>query len=431
MLLQHQDRQARLQVAADKTKQKFLGGHNQHQHRRPTDRVRVALYSHDTMGIGHMRRNLLIAQKIHARFPKVNVLNIAGANEANLFARHAGIDCVSLPSYQKSDNGTYRSRHLEIPGEQLLELRRQTILAAIRSYRPHILIVDKVPAGAGGEMIPALEWVSRNSDCRCVLGLREILDDPQTVDRDWQATDTLEVIRTFFDDIWIYGDPQIFDAVSEYELPDDIRDRVSYTGYLDTRIRLNALDDALTSLNGHAPKGKYVLCTVGGGQDGEQLAQTFVRAVKHTDQPSVLLTGPHMPEPAKEQIGGLAAGARNLSVIDFIPEGDVLLQGATHVVSMGGYNTICSILAYRKHALVVPRIRPRTEQLIRANGLSRLGLVDTLHPDDLTPQSIGGWLKNSQPCQRPKKSVDLSGLDRICDLLSHHVQTASLSIEQG
>ena len=51
---------------------------------------------------------------------------------------------------------------------------------------------------------------------------------------------------------------------------------------------------------------------------------------------------------------------------------------------MGGYNTSCEILACGRRALIVPRIIPRREQLIRAQRLSELGAVDVLHPQALS-----------------------------------------------
>ena len=68
--------------------------------------LRIVLYSHDTMGIGHMRRNLLIAQKIKRQFKKASILVIAGAKEAAMFAQAAEIDCLTLPAFKKRKNGS-------------------------------------------------------------------------------------------------------------------------------------------------------------------------------------------------------------------------------------------------------------------------------------------------------------------------------------
>src|SRR5262245_35394626 len=55
-------------------------------------RPRVLLYSHDTMGIGHVRRNLLIAQALTAPPVSATVLLVAGAREAGAFSLPPDVD---------------------------------------------------------------------------------------------------------------------------------------------------------------------------------------------------------------------------------------------------------------------------------------------------------------------------------------------------
>ena len=72
---------------------------------RPDRHRRVALYSHDTMGIGHMRRNLLIAQALAHGPQPVSILMVAGAREVSAFGLPPGVDCLTLPSLFKDDKG--------------------------------------------------------------------------------------------------------------------------------------------------------------------------------------------------------------------------------------------------------------------------------------------------------------------------------------
>src|SRR2546426_7873909 len=116
--------------------------------RMPSLSCRVALYSHDTMGLGHMRRNLLLAHALKRSPLQAVVLMIAGAREASLLTSAAGVDCVALPSLRKDGDGYYQPRHLEIPLHELLGLRAQTARAALEAFDPDVLIVDNVPRGA-------------------------------------------------------------------------------------------------------------------------------------------------------------------------------------------------------------------------------------------------------------------------------------------
>jgi predicted glycosyltransferase len=104
-----------------------------------------------------------------------------------------------------------------------------------------------------------------------------------------------------------------------------------------------------------------------------------------------------------------------MRVLDFVSDPERLLQRADRVITMGGYNSVCEVLSAEKRALIVPRVAPRTEQLIRAERLQQLGLVDMLHPSMLSPDSLGEWLVTDRPgCQVPiRQRMDFNGLDRL------------------
>src|SRR5271166_3653850 len=77
-------------------------------------RRRVALYSHDTMGLGHMRRNLLIAQTLVRTASPPVVLMVTGAREAGTLPLPPGVDCLTLPALTKDKEGRPRSRDLDL-----------------------------------------------------------------------------------------------------------------------------------------------------------------------------------------------------------------------------------------------------------------------------------------------------------------------------
>src|SRR5438132_10102516 len=109
------------------------------------------------MGLGHMRRNLLLAQALrHSRLQAV-VLMIAGAREASLLTTTAGVDCVALASLWKDGRGQSHPPHLPVSLEELLSLRAKTAAAALKGFAPDVLIVDNVPRGALPELHPELE----------------------------------------------------------------------------------------------------------------------------------------------------------------------------------------------------------------------------------------------------------------------------------
>jgi predicted glycosyltransferase len=390
-------------------------------------KYRIALYSHDTMGIGHMRRNLLIAQELARGQVPVIVLLIAGAREVNAFAIPPGVDYLSLPALHKTGNGHYQARHLDISLRELASLRSQSIAAALNAFNPDVLIVDKVPRGAVNELDAALASLAEKGRTRCVLGLRDVLDDAVTVRREWEETASDETLRAYYDSIWVYGDPVICDPRTEYAFPPDIAAKVRFTGYLDPRKRKRMTDGpgGINSL-GELMAGpeRLALCMVGGGQDGFQLVNSFARAVLPAGMIGVLVTGPFMPQEQQQQLRHFAARNPQLRVLSFVTDADLLLERASRIITMGGYNSVCEALAFDKATLIVPRVKPRFEQLIRAERLRDLGLLDVLHPADLTPQALSDWLALDLPARRPaREQLDLNGLTNLSTLLENVLMT--------
>jgi predicted glycosyltransferase len=391
-------------------------------------RRRIALYSHDTMGLGHTRRNMLIANALANATMKADVLLVTGATESNAFAMPPAVDLLTLPALRKNEDGCYQSRRLDLSLRDLTALRGETIRAALLAFDPDVLIVDNVPRGAARELDPALAALRATGRTRIVLGLRDVLDEPSVIAEEWERAENFQALRDFYDAIWVYGDPRVYDTVKAYNFPCDIAVRVSYTGYLDARQRHGfseaESDAAVAALD--LPPGRLALGMVGGGQDGEAVASAFVRARFPDDMNAVLVTGPYMPEAIQRQLHEAAAGNPRLRVLDFLPEPTLLLSRADRVVGMGGYNTVAELMAFETPALIIPRVCPRREQWVRAEQLRALGLVDVLHPDHVSPSALSEWLAADLPATTSARSrVDLGGLDRLPHLVQQLLATPS------
>src|ERR671914_528199 len=91
-----------------------------------------------------------------------------------------------------------------------LAVRSALLAAAVESFRPHVLLADKHPVGASGELLPALAAL-RASGGRAALGLRDILDDPAVVLREWARDDLPRQTAEHYDRVLVYGHPDLFD----------------------------------------------------------------------------------------------------------------------------------------------------------------------------------------------------------------------------
>lgn len=379
---------------------------------------RVAFYSHDTMGLGHLRRNILIADALAKSSLRTTNLLITGAVETNFFRLPDRTDCLTLPRWSKNSQGAYSSGLLDVPGSELAELRAGSIRSALEVYSPDLLLIDKAPSGTGHELVPALEMLVKKGQTKIVLGLRDILDTPEVVSKEWFDSDNLNSINRFFDAVWIYGDPSLYDAVAEYSLPSSIADKVTYTGYLDQTTRISGehaeTRQILNAISGESP---ITACLVGGGQDGTALARAFIDAIPENHTTGVLVAGPYMPAAERQSLIEQARKRENVHVVDFLPEADLLIERADRVIAMAGYNTVCSLLSFNKQALLIPRTQPRCEQLLRAQKLSECGLVDMLLPDRVDAQSLRTWLLSplrKRPAIDERLSFD--GLANVCHL---------------
>lgn len=388
---------------------------------------RVVLYSHDTMGLGHMRRNILIARTLAESDFNANVLLVSGAREIGKFDLPTGVDCLVLPSYSKSSEGEYKSKHLDMETQELVDLRSLTINASVNAFDPDILVVDNVPRGALNELDGVLSSLHARGRTRLVLGLRDILDEPEATRREWDSRKNLPAIQWYYDEVWVYGDPAIFNLCEAYEFGPKFNEKVFFTGYLDARKRdAPKASEILSPRHEDDPPGQqpYNLCMVGGGQDGFHLALAFAHASQPPGTRGIIISGPFMLPEQIDVLNKIGAERGTVDVLGFVPEPTRLLQHARCVVAMGGYNTVNEVLSFQRDTLIVPRIRPRLEQLIRARHLADKGYVDMLHPDQLSPENLSAWLLSPEG-KIPRSQlppVNISGLQQLVARIQYLVE---------
>jgi predicted glycosyltransferase len=315
--------------------------------------------------------------------PDASVLLLTGCIELGAQGLAGNVDIVSLPSLKKLGNGRYGARRLPISPTMLGVVRAGLITAAVETFRPDVLLIDKHPMGVRGELRPALrslpEWGGR-----AVLGLRDILDDPATVREEWSDDGVVEFTEAHCDALLIYGNPRVFDFVGEYGLPASLARRARHCGYV---VHPEAAPrPALASASVRRPR---VLATAGGGEDGRRLLETFAQAARAAEWDAVMVAGPQSSAADQGALQRMAADARvefHVSVgnlPDLLPHVDAL-------VSMGGYNTLSEALSLGTPTLCVPRAHPRREQLMRARSFASLGLLRLVEPERLSPELVRG-----------------------------------------
>lgn len=367
--------------------------------------IRVALYSHDSVGLGHTRRNLALAHALSEHLPAGTGRPVTGLVLSSLTvpAHHLppGFDLVSVPAVGKSA-GAYHPRHLGVGMGEVVRLRTAILRAAVLGFAPDLLIVDRHVHGVGGELASTLDALrTRNPGARVVLGLRDVLDDPSATAAEWDALD-LAAVRRHLDAVWVYGDPRVHDVRASGELPAELVDLVDFTGYLAAGRR------SLAETEHERP---YVLTMVGGGSDGLRLCRTAALAPVPPGHTHVVVTGPQMSDADVDEV--LAAAGPAVRVVRSVPDGLDSIRRASAVVTMAGYNTVAEALPYPAPLLLVPREEPRTEQLIRARALVAASAADLLRQEDLTPHRLGHWLAGAVTRRVERGAIDLDGLPTV------------------
>src|SRR3954470_14636233 len=339
---------------------------------------RFAFYTNELTGsLGHLRRTLAIAGRLAYFDRHATSMILTGSAIEPFFALPPRVDTVKLPARHREHNGEHRSARLSIELEQLQSLRSEISLAATTAFDPDVVLVDQIPLGLGGELKPVLDEMKKR-EVRLVLGLRDIEDSPAHVERKW-GRQMRAMIEHYYDAVMVYG-PVSCPSALECMGWQDLSVPVVHTGYVGAPMP----DCGPADL-----EPGYLLATAGGGADGPAMLESVVAAIRAEPLPcrTILVTGPLMPVADVEHVRALAAGL-DIEVFESRTDMHRLIVGARAVVSMAGYNTVSELMQARRPALLVPRVRPTEEQLVRAREVARRGLQDMLHPDELSPRAM-------------------------------------------
>ena len=368
---------------------------------------RVLIYSHDSFGLGHLRRCRAIAHSLVDSDPAVSVLILSGSPIIGSFDFRSRVDFVRVPGVIKLRNGEYVSLNLHIDIEETLAMRSSIIRHTADIFDPDLLIVDKEPLGLRGEVLDTLDLLRRRGTA-LVLGLRDVMDDPEALESEWERKQAVPALAEYYDEVWVYGLPQICDPLDGLSVPRRVRERMIYTGYL----RRSATQPQTPELLGILGS-EFMLVTPGGGGDGEGLIDLVLSAYEYDRSlplQALLVFGPFMLPEQRAEFANRASRLPNVRAITFNARLESLMARAAGVVAMGGYNTFCEILSFDKRALIVPRTAPRLEQFIRAERAAELGLLTMLSEQEgRDPRVMAAALRRLTE-QPPPSAVVIPGL---------------------
>ena len=363
---------------------------------RPT---RYLFSSHDGYGLGHVRRNSLIASAVLAADPTARVTLVTGVGERLRWLGHdERIDVVRVPPLLKGSHGEYVSATL--PFEEAIAERARVFDEQVRRRSPDVVVVDRHPYGTSGELRRGLER-AREDGATLVLGLRDVLDKPGVVAREiagsgWRG------VADLYHRVLVYGAAHLVDHVAEYGLPMT----PEYTGWV----------------VGHEPAverhPRRLVVAAGGGGDGAQVFKLGRRLVElHPSWHGVIAAGPYAR--SVDDLRPRDGLARRLTVLEHVGGCGHLFAGAEAVLCMAGYNSTLEALAAGRRPILVPRRSPRREQAIRAGRLAALGLAHVV--DEGAAAREVSWLLGRDQALTPedlaRAGLRLDGAERTASRL--------------
>lgn len=386
-------------------------------------RKRILIFVHDGRGLGHLRRLSRIASELQ---DEASVMFVTGLHEAaHMIPR--GCEFVHLPSLDSIE--PQRSRHwgrLPFLGDDAVRgrgLRNGLLTTIVKEFQPHGFISDYLPLGFQHELVPLL---TQTQSCRRYFIVRGILGPGGDNQKHAFGLTGRQALREHYNLILATCDERIVDLAADYNLEPDLLNRLIYTGYAAEPYDPEACDKARAERL-LPPGATWVVCTAGGGKDGEDLLEScWDLALRFPECHFDLIVGPRSRLSVLQQ--GWYAGTRiRVQSADYetMP---YRLGGADVVICRGGYNSLMEAAVGPARMIVAP-IATDYEQVHHARRLAAFRPMDVV--DDLDNLDLSLERSLEQPPVNHKFSaLHLDGISQtarviLADLAQHDGRAAT------
>ena len=397
-------------------------------HHRPT----VLMYSPDSIGLGHMQRHAAISGRLVRDYNDASALMLVGSGVGAFFDQPQGVDSIKLPSVQKVGVDRWEPRTLGFETGAMRKLRAGLIRETVKVVDPEVFIVDHLVTGVWDELLPTLQMIrSQHRQTKIILGLRDILDAPEHLTRKWSNDGYYDLIDRYYDQIFIYGCPDIFPSAKVYGLEQRFPEKITYCGYVCSTVdNINgaANGEPVSVLDAKSELGiqssQLIVVTAGGGHDAYPMMSASISALKELGPksavPTIMITGPLMPAKQLARLRQESEGVP-ITIIPWTKKLTTYLAAADLVITMGGYNSMLETVYLGKRTIVIPRKGPSSEQKIRAKLFADLGLVTNVDLNRLTARKLAGEIERSLASAPPLTAcLPMTGVDRAAQAIAQH-----------
>jgi predicted glycosyltransferase len=338
--------------------------------------MKILLYCHHSIGLGHLMRTLRLAESFSGHDA---VAVICGGEVPEKLAVPHGVELHCLAPLSINASGKLCDPLGSETAQRLLQIRADDAAEFARGFKPDVLVVEMYPLGRkkfGTEVQALIDAARHISGAKVVCSVRDILVTTRADQLDFDRN-AVDVLNNDFDVLLVHADPNFVDFAESLSTYAAIRIPVHYTGYI---------APGGIQPNTHCDLG--IVVSAGGGRVGHRLIevahQAFPLMKSELGLEMLIVTGSlgaSKELPATDQEG--------LSVVDFVNELPALLARAQLSISQCGYNTTADILAAQTAAVFVPYETPEeNEQVRRAQCFAAQGRSVTLRESELTAESM-------------------------------------------
>jgi predicted glycosyltransferase len=360
---------------------------------------RLLFFVHDGAGLGHLTRLSRVAAGLQGYCA---CLFVTG-HRAGCWIIPEACEFVHLPSrdslLKKRSAYWNRKPFLSVGRAEALALREALFHTVLREFSPDALVVDHLPLGTGGELLPLLASLPE----RKYLMLRGVLDSLEQVKEEVFDMETKAIVENQFTRILVASDEGIFDIEKAYSscLSPAILKKVSYVGYVAPEIDQGAIMAARHE-RGLGPAEKWVVCSSGGGMHGEDLTeQCMFLPDKFPGVSFDIVCGPRSRFSGE---GREVSIRRNVRIWREYRDLALLHASADVVICRGGYNSLVEAGSGTAFMIVAPLTRPNNEeQMIHTSLLAKhLPIAIVSEPSEVATV-LSSALRSSRSSAAPRR----------------------------
>jgi predicted glycosyltransferase len=399
---------------------------------------RIMFYYHHYGGLGHGTRIAALTKSVKKRLPSSEIVVVCSGMPQPELGLGKMAKIIQLPPYV-SESGLFHGIKT-IDGEKddlekIKRERKQMLLKVFSLFNPDFLVIEHFPFGRKGldyELVPLIKLAKKGGKAKVIASIRDLISINVDIKR-------LEENCRSFDAILVHSDPDIFKIEDEFNLSNEVKKKIVYTGYVTCFKKQDLISPQKIRKQLGLGKKRLIVASAGSGMDGFEFLKNILNAKEHLDKEtkSLLLvsTGPQMNEKQRKELKKIAKGLKGVQFTEFNPNLVDYVNAADLSVSMGGYNSCMNALITGTPTVIFPRSSDN-EQVIRSKKLEQLHLSSVcntgLNEKDLADFLMKLIVDKSNP-NKKRNQIDIKGAELFANFIALYgsLQYAKIRLSVG